>query len=75
METYIVRIYRREENRPHDLIGIVEAVGAGSNRAFRSVDELCTILNGPSNQNPAARLRLDTEARRRRDEHSSAANI
>jgi hypothetical protein len=46
MENYIVRIYRREEDNPRVLVGVVEEVGVEGNKAFTNVDELLDIL-GP----------------------------
>jgi hypothetical protein len=44
-ESYIVRIYRGEKDRPNNLVGIVEEVGLEEKRAFTNIDELWTILN------------------------------
>ena len=46
MENYIIRIYRREEDNPRILVGVVEEVGVEGNKAFTNVDELLDIL-GP----------------------------
>ncbi len=45
MDTYIVRIYRREENVPQRLVGLVEEVGVEEKRAFSNLDELWNILS------------------------------
>ena len=45
MENYIVRIYRREEDNPRILVGVVEEVGVEGNKAFTNIDELLDILN------------------------------
>ena len=45
MDTYVIRIYRRDENDPRILVGVVEEVGVGGNRAFSNLDELWFILN------------------------------
>lgn len=47
MENYIVRIYRRMENDPHNLVGVVEEVGVEGNKAFTNLEELWKILNSP----------------------------
>jgi hypothetical protein len=44
MDTYVIRIYRRDENDPHILVGVVEEVGVEGNRAFSNLDELWFIL-------------------------------
>jgi len=45
MNTYIVRIYRSEEDNPHLLVGIVEEVGVKGKKAFNGLEGLWAILN------------------------------
>jgi hypothetical protein len=45
MDSYVIRIYRRDENDPRILVGVVEEVGVEGNRAFGNLDELWFILN------------------------------
>ena len=45
MNSYLVRIYRRAENNPRMLIGVVEEIGKAEKRAFNNLDELWVILN------------------------------
>lgn len=45
MDTYIIRIYRREESNPHTLAGIVEEPGVPEKKAFVNLDQLWDILN------------------------------
>ena len=49
MDYYIVRIYRQEKKKSHDLVGIVEAVdpkdGRKEKKAFTTFEELREILN------------------------------
>lgn len=47
MDTYVVRIYRREGKNPHRLVGVVEEVGVEGKKAFRTLDELWAILAVP----------------------------
>ena len=44
MDSYIVRIYRRQTTNPHELVGVVEDVELEETMAFKSVDELWEIL-------------------------------
>jgi hypothetical protein len=44
METYIVRIYRRQEGDPEALIGDVEKAGVDKRSVFHSFKGLCDIL-------------------------------
>ena len=45
MDSYLVRIYRKAENNPRMLIGVVEEVGAKDKKAFNNLYELWDILN------------------------------
>ena len=44
MNSYIVRIYREEENNPRHFVGTVEKVGGEEKKAFTSLDERWAIL-------------------------------
>ena len=44
MDSYIVRIYRRDRTRQKELVGIVEKVGAADKRVFSDREELWRIL-------------------------------
>jgi hypothetical protein len=43
-QTYVVRVYRCDASGRGQVIGVVEAVGCGEQRAFTNVDELWEIL-------------------------------
>jgi hypothetical protein len=45
MQSYIVRIYRREGKKPERLLGVVEDPHGREKRAFTDYDELWEILN------------------------------
>ena len=45
MDSYMVRIYRKEEDNPRTLVGIVQKVGVGEKKIFSTLDELWSILN------------------------------
>ena len=45
MTSYLVRIYRKSDNNPRLLVGVVEEVGAKDKKAFNNVYELWDILN------------------------------
>jgi hypothetical protein len=45
MDTYIIRIYRREEGDPQTLVGTVEEPGIPGKRSFVNFDQLRNILN------------------------------
>jgi hypothetical protein len=45
MNSYLVRVYRRVENNPRMLVGVVEEVGVKEKKAFHNLHELWDILN------------------------------
>jgi hypothetical protein len=44
MESYVVRIYRRDAGSPQNLVGLVELVDINEEKSFVSFDELRAIL-------------------------------
>jgi hypothetical protein len=57
VDTYVIRIYRRDENDPRILVGVVEEVGVEENRAFGNLDELWFILNSSKAKTPKDKKR------------------
>ncbi len=45
MTSYLVRIYRKAENNPRMLVGVVEEPGVKEKKAFHTLYELWDILN------------------------------
>ena len=54
MDSYMVRIYRKEENNPQKLVGVVQKVGVEEKEVFSTFDELWSILN-PVRKDPTKR--------------------
>lgn len=50
MENYIVRIYRRDQDSPSEIAGLVELVEAKKKQAFKNIDELSQILCSTENK-------------------------
>ncbi len=46
MESYVIRIYRRDEQNPQGIIGLVEDIGLEAKTPFHNVEELIHILIG-----------------------------
>jgi len=44
MDSYVVRIYRRNSSSPQDLVGLVELVELNQERTFMNFEELRAIL-------------------------------
>ena len=45
MDTYVVRIYRRDSSSPLDVVGLVELVEVSQERTFTNFEELRAILD------------------------------
>jgi len=45
MESYVIRIYRRDISSPQNLVGLVELVDSDEEKSFMSFDELREILD------------------------------
>lgn len=69
MDSFIVRIYRKERNSPYKLVGIVEEVGVSGKKGFTDFDELWEILKtGPhGGDNAAHRIKKETYIKQRRE--------
>lgn len=46
MESYVVRVYRRNKDAKDSLVGMVEDIGAGKTRVFHTPEELMSIIRG-----------------------------
>lgn len=46
MNTYVVRVYRRDADEPHELVGTIEEVETQEKQQFRHLSELIAILSG-----------------------------
>jgi len=45
MDSYVVRIYRRNSSSPQNIVGLVELVEVDEEKSFTSFDELRAILD------------------------------
>ena len=52
VKTYILRIYRSEDENPFTLVGVVEEVGVAGRKTFTNYEELWRILKTPSLPSP-----------------------
>jgi hypothetical protein len=57
LENYIVRIYRRDQDRPDEIAGLVELVEVEKKQAFKNIDELSQILCSPMKKKGRKRKR------------------
>lgn len=65
MDSYVIRIYRRDPGRGRAVAGIVEDVEARRTRAFSGRDDLWRILTARTTQ-PSKRRARSHEAREER---------
>lgn len=54
MHSYVVRVYRIQEDHPQQLVGVVEVPERGLPLAFSNVDELWAILTSVTGDRPIA---------------------
>ena len=64
METYVVRVYRRNPARPAEIVGIVEWVGTEHTLHFSNVEELNAILTTSDNTTEARRYGKNKRSRK-----------
>ncbi len=62
MNSYVIRIYRRDEKNPGKAAGQVEFVEQGHIRSFTCVDELVEILGLKERRAPGKRSKLKKKA-------------
>jgi len=61
MTSYLVRIYRKAENNPRVLVGVVEEPGVNGKKAFTNLYELWGILNPLENEKTQAKKKKGTK--------------
>jgi hypothetical protein len=44
MDSYLIRIYRRDKDNPEGIVGIIEEIGAEKRYSFRNISELAKII-------------------------------
>ncbi len=52
MHSYVVRVYRVQEDHPQQLVGVIEQPGQVLPLAFSNIDELWAILVAPVTTRP-----------------------
>jgi hypothetical protein len=55
LDTYIVRIYRRDHAEPNNIVGVVEIIEANVKETFKNAVELTRILSNPEGRLPSKR--------------------
>lgn len=63
-DSYVIRVYRREETDTRQMVGLVETVGNEEQRPFATIEELWKIL---SSEHKPRKIRPSTTKRRIRD--------
>ena len=44
MDSYLIRIYRREKNNSESIVGIIEEIGSKEKHSFKNMSELGKII-------------------------------
>ena len=47
MDSYLIRIYRRDKENPEAIVGIIEEIGTGGKQSFNNLSELNLIITKP----------------------------
>jgi len=63
LETYIVRVYRREPGVPCELAGTVEEPGSSEMKSFAGIDELLSIFSKGSFSGKKEKMRREERDR------------
>jgi hypothetical protein len=66
MENYVVRIYRRSNDNPENITGVVEKPDKGENKAFNSKEEFNNIFWPTLHSNNSTKLKRTLEFRKYR---------
>ena len=67
MTSYLLRIYRKAENNPRLLVGVVEEPGANGKKAFHNLYELWDILNPNKKEKQTKQKKTEGNGKRRRN--------
>jgi len=67
MNSYLVRIYRKADNNPRVLVGVVEEVGVKGKKAFHNFYELWDILSPEKKELYPSRKTKSAEKRESRE--------
>ena len=47
MDSYLIRIYRREKDNPEAIVGTIEEIGAQEIQSFKNLSELSKVITVP----------------------------
>jgi hypothetical protein len=47
MDSYLIRIYRRDKKNPEAIVGIIEEIDTGEKHSFKNLSELNSIIIKP----------------------------
>jgi len=69
MDSYLIRIYRRNPNDPEQVVGVVEEIETGLSHAFQGMTDLCEMLTLENfSQKEPSKKNLNRKDRIRSDE-------
>ena len=52
MDSYLIRIYRREKGKPENIVGIIEEIGTKEKHSFKNLSELGKVICPADKKSP-----------------------
>jgi hypothetical protein len=71
MDSYLIRIYRREKDNPEGIVGIVEEISSKKKQPFKSLSELSVIITMPEGSKANQAGVKNRRVRERKEEKST----
>lgn len=67
MESYLIRIYRREENNAKSIVGIIEEIGTKEKHSFKNLSELGKIICPATEKSAGKKQRQSSKKKKGED--------
>ena len=67
MDSYLIRIYRREKDNPENIVGILEEIGTKEKHSFKNLSELGKIICPAIKKNPDKKQTQSSKKKKKED--------
>ncbi|OQY06097.1 MAG: hypothetical protein B6I22_06225 [Desulfobacteraceae bacterium 4572_123] len=67
MDSYLIRIYRREKDNPESIVGIIEEIGTKEKHSFKNLLELGKIICPAVKKSPGKKQTQSYKKKKRED--------
>ena len=67
MDSYLIRIYRREEDNPESIVGIIEEIGTKEKHSFKNLSELGKIICRATKKSAGKKQRQSSKKKKGED--------